>query len=137
MNVFGIGLPEMAVILVLALLVFGPKKLPEIGRSLGKAIKGFQDASKEFEEEFKKEAQQIEKTISSPMKATLDPQPSKVLSPQDSQPPSEIVVEPEPAVVSQVESTGAEIQAEAESPEEVAEVATDSGSTDTDANSPA
>jgi sec-independent protein translocase protein TatA len=98
MNVFGIGLPEMAVILVLALLVFGPKKLPEIGRSLGKAIKGFQDASKEFEEEFKKEAQQIEKTISSPMKATLDPQPSKVLSPQDSQPPSEIVVEPEPAV---------------------------------------
>ncbi|XGB42662.1 MAG: TatA/E family twin arginine-targeting protein translocase [Nodosilinea sp. LVE1205-7] len=54
MNVFGVGLPEMALILVLALLVFGPKKLPEIGRSLGKAIKGFQEASKEFEEEFKK-----------------------------------------------------------------------------------
>ena len=93
MNVFGVGLPEMAVILVLALLVFGPKKLPEIGRSLGKAIKGFQDASKEFEEEFKKEAQQIEKVVSSPMKATLDPQPAKVLSPQDS--PAEIVVEPD------------------------------------------
>ncbi|MEY3297552.1 MAG: hypothetical protein RLZZ597_812 [Cyanobacteriota bacterium] len=97
MNVFGIGLPEMAVILVLALLVFGPKKLPEIGRSLGKAIKGFQDASKEFEEEFKKEAQQIEKVVSSPMKATLDPQPSKVLSPQES--PAEIVVKPEAASV--------------------------------------
>ncbi|MEB3288806.1 MAG: TatA/E family twin arginine-targeting protein translocase [Leptolyngbya sp.] len=93
MNVFGIGLPEMAVILVLALLVFGPKKLPEIGRSLGKAIKGFQDASKEFEEEFKKEAQQIEKAVTSPMKATLDPEPAKVLSPQESA-PAEIVVDP-------------------------------------------
>jgi sec-independent protein translocase protein TatA len=73
MNVFGIGLPEMALIMVLALLVFGPKKLPEIGRSLGKTIRSFQDASKEFESEFKREAEQIEKTINEPMKATLEP----------------------------------------------------------------
>ncbi len=63
MNIFGIGLPEMAVIMVVALLVFGPKKLPEIGRSLGKAIRGFQDASKEFENEFKREARQLEESI--------------------------------------------------------------------------
>jgi sec-independent protein translocase protein TatA len=62
MNILGIGLPEMAVILVLALLIFGPKKLPEIGSSLGKALKGFQQASKEFEDEFKKEAQKLEET---------------------------------------------------------------------------
>ncbi|MDY7023999.1 MAG: TatA/E family twin arginine-targeting protein translocase, partial [Cyanobacteriota bacterium] len=60
MNIFGIGLPEMAVIFVIALLVFGPKKLPEVGRSLGKAIRGFQEASREFENEFKREARQLE-----------------------------------------------------------------------------
>ncbi|MDY6805801.1 MAG: TatA/E family twin arginine-targeting protein translocase [Cyanobacteriota bacterium] len=60
MNVFGIGIPEMVVILVIALLVFGPKKLPEIGSSLGKAIKGFQNAARDFESEFQREAKQIE-----------------------------------------------------------------------------
>jgi sec-independent protein translocase protein TatA len=70
MNIFGIGLPEMAVILVIALLVFGPKKLPEIGRSFGKAIRGFQEASKEFESEFKREASQLEDSVK--MKAELE-----------------------------------------------------------------
>jgi sec-independent protein translocase protein TatA len=55
MNFFGIGLPEMAVIFAISLLIFGPKKLPEIGRSMGKAIKGFQDASSDFQAELKKE----------------------------------------------------------------------------------
>ena len=54
MNVFGIGLPEMAVIAAVALLVFGPKRLPELGRTLGKTLKGFQSASKEFEREINK-----------------------------------------------------------------------------------
>jgi sec-independent protein translocase protein TatA len=64
MNIFGIGLPEMALITIVALLVFGPKKLPEIGRSVAKTLRSFQDASKEFENEFKKEAASIEKSIS-------------------------------------------------------------------------
>ena len=54
MNIFGVGLPEMAVIGAVALLVFGPKRLPELGRTLGKTLKGFQSASKEFEREVNK-----------------------------------------------------------------------------------
>jgi sec-independent protein translocase protein TatA len=83
MNFFGIGLPEMIVILVVVLLVFGPKKLPEIGRSLGKAIKGFQDASSEFQSEFKKEVDAIESAVTTPAKieaadaAKSDAQPEK------------------------------------------------------------
>ncbi len=53
MNFFGIGLPEMAVIAAIALLVFGPKRLPEFGRTLGRTLKGFQSASSEFEKEFR------------------------------------------------------------------------------------
>jgi sec-independent protein translocase protein TatA len=66
MNIFGVGLPEMAIIMIIALLVFGPKKLPEIGRSLGKGIRGFQQASSEFESEFKREAEQLEQSIKAP-----------------------------------------------------------------------
>ena len=54
MNFFGIGLPEMAVIAAIGLLVFGPKRLPELGRTLGRTLKGFQSASREFEQEFRK-----------------------------------------------------------------------------------
>ncbi len=78
MNIFGIGLPEMAVIMVVALLVFGPKKLPEIGRSLGKTIRSFQDASQEFESEFKKEAQKVEDSVQ--MNAQLEADKSQEVS---------------------------------------------------------
>jgi sec-independent protein translocase protein TatA len=47
-SMYGIGLPELIIVLVLAFLVFGAGKLPEIGRGLGKAIKEFKAASKEL-----------------------------------------------------------------------------------------
>ena len=53
MNIFGVGLPEIAVIAGLALVIFGPKRLPELGRTLGKSLKGLQSASTEFEREIK------------------------------------------------------------------------------------
>lgn len=42
-----IGMPELVVIFVIALIVFGPSKLPDMGRSIGEAIRGFQKAFKE------------------------------------------------------------------------------------------
>ena len=54
MNIFGIGILEIAVIIVLALLIFGPKRLPQLGKTIGKTFKGLQTASKEFENEINK-----------------------------------------------------------------------------------
>ncbi len=51
---FGIGVPELIVIMVIALIVFGPGKLPEIGSALGKGIRDFKKAFEGAEEELKK-----------------------------------------------------------------------------------
>jgi sec-independent protein translocase protein TatA len=40
----GIGLPEMLIVLVIALVVFGPKRLPDLGRSLGSGMREFKDS---------------------------------------------------------------------------------------------
>jgi sec-independent protein translocase protein TatA len=49
MRIFGIGLPELLIILLICLLVFGAAKLPEIGRALGKTIQEFKKSMKGFE----------------------------------------------------------------------------------------
>lgn len=62
-----IGMPELIVILVIALLVLGPKRLPEVARSLGEAIRGFRKATNEPEsaspEKLRDQIEEEEKTI--------------------------------------------------------------------------
>lgn len=52
-----LGLPELIVILVIALVVFGPKKLPEVGKALGTSIKEFKRATKEIAKEVDEKAE--------------------------------------------------------------------------------
>ena len=59
---FDIGMPELIVIFVIALLVFGPGKLPEIGTGLGKAIRGFKKALFEPEGGELKKTEEKDKT---------------------------------------------------------------------------
>jgi sec-independent protein translocase protein TatA len=58
-------MPEMMFIMVLALVLFGPKKLPEIGRTVGKAINEFRRASSELKTTFEREMQNLEQETSS------------------------------------------------------------------------
>lgn len=58
---FGLGVPELVLILVLALIIFGPNKLPEVGSALGRTIK-----------EFKKSTQEVEKEVIEPIKETIN-----------------------------------------------------------------
>jgi sec-independent protein translocase protein TatA len=53
---FGLGAPELILILVLALIIFGPGKLPEVGRALGKGIREFKNATSSVTEEIKEAA---------------------------------------------------------------------------------
>jgi TatA/E family protein of Tat protein translocase len=48
MGIGSIGLPELMIILVIALIIFGPRKLPELGRSLGRSLSEFKRASNEL-----------------------------------------------------------------------------------------
>ncbi len=79
MNVFGIGLPELAVIAAIGLLVFGPKRLPELGKTLGRTLKGFQSASSEFEQEFRKAIDTVDVKAESTVATTsaTTPAPTK------------------------------------------------------------
>jgi len=59
---FGLGIPEIMVIFIIALVVFGPKRLPELGKSLGRALAEFKKASDEFQESMREEMKEVEKT---------------------------------------------------------------------------
>lgn len=52
---FGLGMPELLLILIIALVVFGPAKLPQVGAAIGQTIKEFKKSTRELEDDIKKE----------------------------------------------------------------------------------
>ncbi len=70
-----LGVPEMMFIFILALVLFGPKKLPEIGRTVGKAISEFRRASSELKDTFTSELQNLERETESIKQATAEYHP--------------------------------------------------------------
>lgn len=84
---FGIGMPELLLILAVALIVLGPKKLPELARALGKGMAEFRRATDELKDEFRK----MEHEIDEPSEATIlkdDPSLEKTTDPPASSHPA-------------------------------------------------
>jgi Tat protein translocase TatB subunit len=84
---FGIGMPELIVILVVALIVLGPKRLPEVARSLGKAMAEFRRQSSDIMEEFQAQARldddlERRQAVKAPPRATVPSAPVPAAAPE-------------------------------------------------------
>ena len=83
-----IGMPEMVVIAVIALIIFGPRKLPELGKSLGKSIAEFKRASNELKHTLDEEIRIEDQRSAERQRA---PEPVVVDRPEDDQTDDESV----------------------------------------------
>ncbi len=93
-----LGMPEMIFIFLLALVIFGPKKLPELGRQLGKALAEFKKASNEFKNQLEVEMMNIELEERAKKQETERPAEAQKILPAEK--PFDTVIVPAPGAVS-------------------------------------
>jgi TatA/E family protein of Tat protein translocase len=89
---FGIGMPELILIMALALIVLGPKKLPEVARALGKGLAEFRRATEELKDELSRIEPEADAAPQPPPEthpAAAEPEPTPAHSPSPSAEASE------------------------------------------------
>lgn len=67
-----LGWPEILIILVIALIIFGPRKLPELGKTLGASLAQFRRASEDFKRTWEEEVEMEKRKLDAPPPATYD-----------------------------------------------------------------
>ena len=70
-----IGMPELILIFIIALIIFGPKKLPEIGKSLGKGLAEFKRASDDLKQNIQKEVDGLQAEVRPEPPAAIPAEP--------------------------------------------------------------
>src|SRR5690606_8483292 len=91
----GIGTPELIIIFVVALIVFGPRKLPELGRSLGKSLSEFKRASNELRNTLDEEIRLEDRRAAAATAPAPEPLPDEttgMAQPEPSSPPAQETV---------------------------------------------
>jgi sec-independent protein translocase protein TatA len=117
---FNIGIPELLIIVAIALIVFGPNKLPELAKAFGKAMREFKKATEEVKESFEAETKDLEEYKHTLTDETLLANLAEQISPPESVPEeTSAAAEPStPSEASPLAGASASAQPAVENPEE-------------------